>query len=230
MLNSIIPCCTGRICTKCELEGYSKWGFFLWGYTSIVTARQNMGIGDKNGLMVNSKKSWFPFRATCQSAHSTSPRAAARQHITPLQDVRCLPASQRGPSLLHTTEAEGVLQGTLHPSSCHPGECDEQAMLFHIPWPVFCQETWAEVQGISLTLENVEQCQILWQIKPWMSQSGIHRQWKYLMLYSVPWFTLTQEMQECISLTRKYFPPNVSDPCKNKWNSNSHKLKQPLQK
>lgn len=102
--------------------------------------------------------------------------------------------------------------------------------LFHIPWPVFCQETWAEVQGISLTLENVEQCQILWQIKPWMSQSGIHRQWKYLMLYSVPWFTLTQEMQECISLTRKYFPPNVSDPCKNKWNSNSHKLKQPLQK
>lgn len=226
MLNSIIPCCTGRICTKCELEGYSKWGFFLWGCTSIVTA-------GRIWVSVTRMVWWLTPRnlgGTCQSAHSTSPRAAARQHITPLQDVRCLPASQRGPSLLHTTEAEGVLQGTLHPSSCHPGECDEQAMLFHIPWPVFCQETWAEVQGISLTLENVEQCQILWQIKPWMSQSGIHRQWKYLMLYSVPWFTLTQEMQECISLTRKYFPPNVSDPCKNKWNSNSHKLKQPLQK
>lgn len=69
---------------------------------------------------------------TCQSAHSTSPRAAARQHITPLQDVRCLPASQRGPSLLHTTEAEGVLQGTLHPSSCHPGERDEQALSYSL--------------------------------------------------------------------------------------------------
>lgn len=88
-----------------------------------------MGISDKNGLMVNSEKVWFPFRGTSQ--HLTQSSGQAAHHSS--AGCRVSASKSHGPSVLHTTEAEGVLQGTLHPSSCHPGEHDEQAMLFHIP-------------------------------------------------------------------------------------------------
>lgn len=68
---------------------------------------------------------------------------------------------------------------------------------------MLCQAAWTEVQSTSLSLENPAKCQILWQNKPFMSQSGTPEQLDHLMLCSVPQFTLTHKLQTVISLSHK---------------------------
>lgn len=137
------------------IRSAQKMGLFSVGLYLICHRRQKMGISDKNGLMVNSEKAWFPFRGTCRSAHSTSPRAAARQHITPLQGAGCLPASHTVPQCctpqrlrvsfrVHCTQAAATLENMMSRlcsfvflDQCSARQCGLKSRVHHWPW-----KTW----------------------------------------------------------------------------------------